>query len=293
MSELTRTLVVNADDFGLTAGVNAGIIGAFRRGVVRSASLMVTTPGFADAVELARANPDLDLGIHLTLTGVRPTLPPERIPSLVRRDGRFHSLAVFQARVALKQLAPMQLRAELLAQVARARRTKLRFTHLDGHHHVHLFGLVAALTADLARQHNIPIVRRVQDAPCEAKNAAPDGPLVPVSLGEALKRGWLEGADRRWGDRFYGLPRGDAFRGFTFPDSLARWRALAGSLPYGVTELMCHPGLRDESARALDPYVDQRERELRWLCDPRVAALLRDEGIALTSFGQLLDAARA
>lgn len=293
MSALARTLVVNADDFGLAAGVNAGIIGAFRRGVVRSASLMVTTPGFEDAVELARVHPDLDLGIHLTLTGVRPVLPPERIPSLVRKDGRFHSLSAFQVRVALKQLAPLELRAELLAQVARARRTRLRFTHLDGHHHVHLFGLVATLTGDLARQHNIPIVRRVQDAPCEAKNAAPDGPLVPASVGEAIKRGWLEGADRRWGEQFYGLPRVDAFRGFTFPDSLARWRALAGSLPYGVTELMCHPGLRDPAVRALDHYVDERERELRWLCDPRVATLLRDEGITLTSFGQLLAAARA
>lgn len=293
MSEQLRTLVVNADDFGLSAGVNAGIIGAFRRGIVRGASLMVTTPGFEDAVELARANADLDLGIHLTLTNTRPALDPARIPSLVRRDGRFHSLSVFQARVAMKQLEPMELRAELLAQVARARRTKLRFTHLDGHHHVHLFGLVATLTGDLARQHAIPIVRRIEDAPCEGKNGAPAGPPTPASLGEAIKRGWLESADRRWGGQFFGLPRGDAFRGLTFPDSLLRWRALADSLPYGVTELMCHPGLRDEATRALDPYVAGRERELRWLCDPRVAALLQENGVTLGSFRQLLDAARA
>lgn len=293
MSEQSRTLVVNADDFGLSAGVNAGIIGAFRRGIVRSASLMVTTPGFEDAVELARANPDLDLGLHLTLTNTRPALDPARIPTLVRKDGRFHSLPVFQARVAMKQLEPLELRAEVLAQVARARRTRLRFSHLDGHHHVHLFGLVATLTGDMARQHNMPIVRRIEDAPCVGKNGVPAGPPTPASLGEALKRGWLEAADRRWGGQFFGLPRGDAFRGFTFPDSLDRWRALADSLPYGVTELMCHPGLHDESVRALDPYVAERERELRWLCDPRVAALLQGEGVTLSSFRQLLDIAQA
>jgi predicted glycoside hydrolase/deacetylase ChbG (UPF0249 family) len=293
MSEQLRTLVVNADDFGLSAGVNAGIIGAFRRGIVRSASLMVTTPGFEDAVELAHANPDLDLGIHLTLTNTRPVLDPAQLPSLVGRDGRFHALPTFQVKVAAKQLVGMEIRAELLAQVARARRTKLRFTHLDGHHHVHLFGLVATVTGDIARQHRIPIVRRIEDAPCVGKNGAPAGPPAPASLGEALKRGWLESADRRWGGQFFGLPRGDAFRGFTFPDSLERWRALADSLPYGVTELMCHPGLRDESVRAIDPYVAERERELRWLCDPRVAALLQEEGVTLSSFRQLLDIAQA
>ena len=288
-----RTLVVNADDFGLSEGVNAGIIGAFRRGIVRSASLMVTTPGFEDAVELAHADPDLDLGLHITLTNTRPVLDPARIPTLVRRDGRFHSLAAFQVRVALKQLEPMELRAELLAQVARARRTRLRFSHLDGHHHVHLFGIVATLTGDMARQHQIPIVRRIADQPCVGKNGVMVGPPTPASLGEALKRGWLESADRRWGGQFFGLPRGDAFRGFTFPDDLDRWQTLADSLPYGVTELMCHPGLRDESVRALDPYVAKREEELRWLCDPRVAALLQEEGVTLSSFRQLLDAARA
>lgn len=292
MSRQPRTLVVNADDFGLSAGVNAGIIGAFRRGIVRSASLMVTTPGFEDAVELAHANPGLDLGIHITLTNTRPVLDPVRIPSLVRKDGRFHSLLAFQARVAMKQLEPLELRAEILAQIARARRTGLRFSHLDGHHHVHLFGLVATLTGDMARQHKMPIVRRIEDQPCEGKNGVMAA-ATPASLGEAIKRGWLESADRRWGAQFFGLPRGDAFRGFTFPDSMERWQALADSLPYGVTEMMCHPGLRDESVRALDPYVAERERELRWLCDPRVAALLEREGVTLSSFRQLLDAAQS
>jgi predicted glycoside hydrolase/deacetylase ChbG (UPF0249 family) len=284
----SRLLVVNADDFGLTAGVNAGIIGAFRRGLVRSASLMVTTPGFDDAVALARDHPDLDLGVHLALTNVRPALPPERIPSLVGRDGRFPSLGRWQVRVALRRLRPQEVRAELLAQLARARRTKLRFTHLDGHHHVHLFGPVAAIIGDLARHSGIPIVRRLRDAPCESRNGVPVPPPAPVTAGEAIKRGWLEGADRLWGGALAGLPRTDAFRGVAFPANLARWRELARSLPQGATELMCHPGLHDESVREYDPNVAARERELRWLCDPRVADLLAQQGIAVTSFRDLL-----
>ncbi len=303
-----RYLVVNADDFGLSVGVNAGIIGAFRRGLVRSASLLVTTPGFDDALILARAYPDLDLGIHLALTGVRPALPPERIPSLVGHDGRFPSLVAWQWRVAARRLRPAEVQAELRAQVARARRSGLTFTHLDGHHHIHLFWPASVIVADLARelggepggglggesrdqsrdQSRGLIVRRVQEAPCEAHNAAPAPAPAPFSVGEALKRGWLGGADRRWGTAFATLPRTDAFRGVAFPTSLARWRELARSLPIGVSELMCHPGLHDATVRGLDPYVAGREAELRWLCDPRVAALLRDEGVTTTSFRQLL-----
>ena len=288
MSALGRLLVVNADDFGLTAGVNAGIIGAFQRGIVQSASLMVTTPGFEDAVALATLYPDLDLGLHLALTNVRPALAPDRIPSLVGRDGLFPSLTVWQRRVALRQLRPEELRVELMAQVARARRTGLRFTHLDGHHHVHLFGPVPGIIGEIARTHTIPIVRRVKDAPCETKNDRPPGPPAPRSAGEAIKRGWLEGADQLWERGLRGLQRTDAFRGIAFPAALGDWRTLARSLPHGVTEMMCHPGLRDETVRALDPYVDERERELRWLCDPRVAALLAAGGVTLTSFGRLL-----
>ncbi len=293
MSALGRLLVVNADDFGLTDGVNAGIIGAFQRGIVRSASLMVTTPGFEDAVALAQMNPGLDLGLHLALTNVRPALAPERVPSLVGRDGKFPSLKVWQRRVALRQLRPEEVRVELLAQVARARRTGLRFTHIDGHHHVHLFGPVPAIIGEIARTHKIPIVRRVKDAPCETKNDRPPGPPVPRSAGEAIKRGWLEGADQLWERGLRGLQRTDAFRGIAFPASLGDWRVLARSLPTGVTEMMCHPGLRDETVRALDPYVAERERELRWLCDPRVAAVLAADGVTLTSFGQLLGLAGA
>lgn len=288
MSEGARFLVVNADDFGLTPGVNAGIIGAFKRGPVRSASLLVTTPGFDDAVALAREHPELDLGIHLALTNLRPALPPDRIPSLVGRDGRFPALGSWQRQVALRQLRPAELRAELFAQVARARRTGLRFTHLDGHHHVHLFGPVAAIVADIARTHKMPIVRRVKDAPCGMEDAAPPAAPTPRSAGEAIKRGWLEGADRFAESALRGLSRTDAFRGFAFPETPGAWRILARSLPRGVTEMMCHPGLRDEAVRALDPYVAERERELRWLCNPRVAAILAEEGVTLTSFRELL-----
>jgi predicted glycoside hydrolase/deacetylase ChbG (UPF0249 family) len=276
-----RLLIVNADDFGLTAGVNAGIIGALERGIVRSASLMVTGPGFADAVALARDHPGLDLGIHLALTGVSPALPPGRIPSLVGADGRFPRLGAWLRRVVAGRLDPGDVRDELTAQLARALRTGLPFTHLDGHHHAHLFGPVAAIVADLARQAVIPVVRRVRD------DRGGQEPPFPASVGEAVKRGLLNAAERRWGRAYAPLARTRAFRGFRFPASIADWRELCRSLPVGVTEMMCHPGLVDPAVAALDPYVAERAAELRWLCDRRVLALLDEHGVTLANFSAL------
>lgn len=281
MTAARRLLIVNADDFGLTAGVNAGIVGAYRRGIVRSASLMVTTPGFADAVALAREHPGLDLGLHLALTGVHPALSPARIPSLVGRDGRFPPLGAWLWRAAAGRLAPGEVRVELAAQFDRAAGTGLTFSHLDGHHHAHLFAPVAPVVADLARRAGIPVVRRAADAP---GGAAPP-PCAPS--GGAVKRGLLAAADRRWGGPYASFARTRAFRGVAFPASVAAWRDLLRSLPRGATEMMCHPGLADPAVAALDPYVAARETELRWLCDPRLPALLAEHGVTLADFDAL------
>jgi predicted glycoside hydrolase/deacetylase ChbG (UPF0249 family) len=268
-----RAIIVNADDFGLTAGVNAGIIGAHRRGLVRAASLMVTTPGFADAVTLAQLHPALDLGLHLALTGVRPALPAATVRSLVTRSGNFPALRRWLARAATRRLHAEEVRTELRAQIERGLATGLRFTHLDGHHHVHLFPPVAGIVASLAREYRLPIVRRVRFAPGDD---APPKHLL------------LASADARWGDVYNGFARANAFRGFAFPTSLEDWAALVAGLPPGVTELMCHPGLDDYSVRTLDPYVAPRAWELRWLTDERIPALFAGAGIAITTFAATL-----
>src|SRR5207248_11235873 len=82
-----RWLIVNGDDFGLTAGVNAGIERAYREGVLRSTSAMATGAALGDAVQLSRRHPDLGIGLHLVLVGERPACRPEEVPSLVGRDG--------------------------------------------------------------------------------------------------------------------------------------------------------------------------------------------------------------
>src|SRR6185503_5640756 len=133
-----RWLIVNADDFGLSAGANHAIIRAHREGILTSASLMVNEPGFDEAVELARENSRLGVGLHLTFLCGHSTLPPDRIPGLVNERGEFSSNPVqlgFQ--YFFQRDLREQLRAEMLAQFEKFRATGLPLDHVDSHHHLH------------------------------------------------------------------------------------------------------------------------------------------------------------
>src|SRR5215213_5809200 len=153
-----RWLIVNADDFGLNSSTNHAIIRAHQEGILTSCSLMVNEPGFAEAVQLARENPRLGVGLHLTFLSGHSTLPHEKIPGLVNEKQEFDNSPV---RVGFKYFFKRelreQLRAEMLAQFQKFRTTGLRLDHVDSHHHLHahptLFRIVIESAADLGITH--------------------------------------------------------------------------------------------------------------------------------------------
>jgi predicted glycoside hydrolase/deacetylase ChbG (UPF0249 family) len=248
----TRVLIVNADDFGLTAGVSRGILQAHRRGIVTSTTALVNLDPRDGLDAEAAAEPGLGIGLHLNLTWGAPVSPPAAVPSLVDGEGRFRRDPESVARHA----SPEEVRRELDAQLAAfARRFGRPPTHLDSHHHVHRHARVMDAVMDLAVAAGIPL--RSQDG------------------------GFRQGLRR------HGVRTPDHFLG----DAVAEpyWTAerlldtLAG-LPAGVSELMCHPGHYDE-ALAYSRYGRQREVELAALCDPEVRATVARLGIALAHFG--------
>ena len=153
-----RRLIVNADDFGRSHSINEAVIRAHRDGILTSASLMVNEAGFDDAVALARQNPKLGVGLHLTLLCGHSTLPPEKIPGLVSARREFSDNPV---RVGFRYFAKKSLReplrAEIHAQFARFRATGLPLDHVNGHLHMHLhpvlFGLLMEDAARLGIRH--------------------------------------------------------------------------------------------------------------------------------------------
>ncbi len=246
-----RRLIVNADDFGFTRGVNQGILEAHQEGIVTAATLMAMGPAFRHAVDLARSVPTLDVGCHLVLTGLPSALPPHHpLPASVDQ---------LVAAVVRRRL---RIRDELRAQVRRLLDADITPTHLDTHKHTHLLPAIAEAVGELASEFHIRWVRR---------------PLLPRAVSRLL-----EGRMLRHGSRVT-----DHFRGFGLTGRLntaSLVRLLRGLKP-GLTELMCHPGrLDDELCGAATRLKESREQELRALTSPEVKAAVREGRIELTGY---------
>jgi len=249
----TRRLIVNADDFGLTAGVSRGILHAHREGLVSSTTVLVgLTP--QPELDAAASGSGLGLGLHFNLTWGRPVSPAETVPSLVDAEGCFgRDLAILGERA-----RPEDVRRECEAQIeAFLRRFGRSPTHLDSHHHVH----------------RMP---RVMDAVVEVVLAA----RLPLRSQDA---GFREGLRR------HGIATTDHFVGDAQIEPYWTTECLLdhlATLPLGVTELMCHPGVFDEDL-AYSRYGRQREVELAALCDLEARATVERLDIRLCHFGVL------
>jgi chitin disaccharide deacetylase len=251
-----KKLIVNADDFGRTRGINAGVVEAHLFGIVTSATVMVLEPAAEEGVaDVRRRAPRLALGLHFALTGGGlPASSPDRVPSLVV-DGRFRRL-------------PADLPSELSAEeVARELDAQLFLfekmagappTHLDSHHHSALHPSIQPVFEETALRLGIP-VRASSRAAREELRAA--GVRTPD----------------RFVDGFYG-------EGAT----AANLRSiLAGLVDEETTELMCHPGYSDERLLSGSSYARERDRERTFLCDPELKLLAAERDIQLITFRDL------
>ncbi|HLH24547.1 MAG TPA: ChbG/HpnK family deacetylase [Chloroflexota bacterium] len=275
------TLIVNADDYGLSAGVNAGVLAAHRAGLVTSATLMANLPAAAGAV--AAAPPSLALGLHLNLTTGEPCAGAARVPSLVDPAGRFPRLDRLLLRLALGRVRRGDLEREIAAQLERALALGARLDHLDGHHHVHLHPAVRPIALQIAAEYGVRAVRCPAEAPPGTGREAPRDRARRLALGAAARRlrAALPAAGLRTSDHFRGLTLGLAFDA----PSLV---ALLRRLPPGLTELMVHPGYPDAELHARTSYAAGRERELAALTAPEALAAVRARGIVLTSYRDAL-----
>jgi len=253
----SRTLIVNADDFGLTRGVSRGILEAGANGIVTSTTLIVNRPLEPALVDELKAS-ELGVGLHMNLTLGAPVANPKRVPSLVDAEGTF----VRDAREAAKRASKDEARIELGTQIDEFRKIMGRFpTHLDTHHHIGRHEPILELVLDFARAIKVPV--RSQD----------DG---------------VRAAARR-----LTLRTPDHFMGESGPDpywSAERVLEHLASLPGGVTEFMTHPGHFDDDL-AYSRYGKQRETELAGLTDPRAREAVAQEAIRLAHFGNCWSAA--
>lgn len=260
-----KRLIVTADDFGLTEGVNRAIVRAHREGIVTSASLMVNGAAAEDAVALARQYPTLDIGLHLNLTN-KP-----------------FSLAL--------SAPPKDLEQKVRSQIETAVRTGLNISHLDGHKHVHVIPAVMSIIRRVAPEYGIQAIRTMNTRTPDLKSLlrrhanSRSAILNQYMLATGARLVWRLTSKGAFSgpDCFYGVTE----TGFL---DLSALSAIIQGLRPGTHEVMCHPGYVDTGLRKTPTrLLEQRERELEVVTSRQIVNLVKEAGVQLVSYRDLVE----
>jgi len=274
---------VNADDFGLTSGVNRAIAELHNAGVVTSASLMACAAATEEAIELARSMPTLGVGCHIVLVDGEPVLPAHQIPTLVdRKTGRFpSSLDKFLAGLFTGRIRAAEIEAEAAAQVGLLQQRGVRLTHVDSHMHTHVFSAVLRPVLRAAGAAGIRAIRHPFE-PEWAARATAGASLRRIAALTALRT--LEPRSRRIlaGEGFVTTDGTIAIAG-TGTLNASALRSLLERLPPGTWELVTHPGYNDASLA----QVRTRLRASRDVERQSLLAVREFPAIQLASFADL------
>ena len=176
-------MIVNADDFGMSARVNEAVERSHREGILTTASLMVAEPNWKEAVEIARRNPNLGVGLHVTTTCDRALLPASDIPSLIDANGKFEGNPLkVGLRYAFSKKVRNELKREMEAQFERYSETGLAWDHVDGHQHFHMHPTVFNLLLELCEKAGAHRLRVPQEDVRAHLKGGGDG-FTPVTIG--------------------------------------------------------------------------------------------------------------
>jgi hopanoid biosynthesis associated protein HpnK len=278
---------VSADDFGLSPGVNAGIVTAHRDGILGDASLMVNGSAFPDAVELARSTPTLAVGLHLVLVQGRATAQARDVPALVDAAGMFRSNPVATGfRYFFTPGIRPQIEREVRAQIEKYLRTGLPLSHIDGHLNIHMHPTVLSILLQLAPTYGIRALRLPREP--LGISLRLDARASLRKLAEAMTfRGLIAFAKPRL--REHGIRCPDQMFGLHQSGHVTEPYLLGvlAALPPGTTEVYCHAAVVDAEARRWRPADYESAAELAALTSPQVRAALTAANVERISYREL------
>ncbi len=273
-----KQLIITSDDFGLSSGVNRAVEQGWKNGLLTCASIMPGGGAFNEAVVIARRNPGLQVGLHLTLVQGRAVLPPDAIPALVDDEGNFSDNPVTTGmRYFFDRGIYCQLKREIEAQIVRVRDAGIPLTHIDGHLNIHLHPTVFRILAELMPRFGITTFRLAQER--LAENLRYDRERLFGKRLESLIFRFLTDNARpeldRLGVRYASEVKGVLNSGRMTEEYILN---IIGGVQDGLTEIYFHPGIlpdaeisrrmpdyrhQEELAAITSPLVRERLRELR------------------------------
>jgi predicted glycoside hydrolase/deacetylase ChbG (UPF0249 family) len=284
-------LIVNADDFGLTPGINRAIGELHAAGVLTSATLMANGPAFDDAIAVARKHPTLAVGCHIVLTDGVPLAAPQHIPTLLGPDRKSlrPSLADFSQAMLRGRIKSSEIELEALLQIHKLQQSGIRITHLDTHKHTHIFPLVCERLLALAESNNIPAIRN----PFEPSFA------MALKHGSRMRRLALQAIGRfrpGFEARLKALNGKVATTDGTIAisatgqlNATTLTEILAALPTTGTYELCCHPGYNDAHLATITTRLrDHRNTEREALLTQIPRILTHPNPPTLTTYANLI-----
>jgi hopanoid biosynthesis associated protein HpnK len=250
---MTARLILNADDFGLTPGINRAVAELHSAGVLTSATLMANGPAFDDAVAIAHTHPTLGVGCHIVLTDGIPVSPPDTIPTLIGPDGKSFrpSLLNFLQALLLGRINKEDVTREALAQIQKLQRAGIEITHLDTHKHTHLFPTIARPILEVAESTSIPAIRNPFEPPWSLAldHGSTTRRLAIKLIGSLRPR--FETCLNLHRDRILTTEGTVAISATGQLTATTLAEVLRALPPTGTYELCCHPGYNDADLDAV------------------------------------------
>jgi hopanoid biosynthesis associated protein HpnK len=287
-----RRLIINADDFGLTQGVNRAIVEAHRDGIVTSSTLMANGRAFDHAIQRAKSEPGLSVGCHVVLVNGAPVLDTRKTSTLSDKktpDGRFYeSLSGMAIRATLGRVDADEIEAEVAAQIRKLQAAGVTVSHLDTHKHTHIFPPVLRPLLRAARSCGVRALRN------------PFGPVrfsILAKYPSLWKRYSQVAVLNGLGGRFRrsvadaGMLTTDGTVGIVATGAMDHYLfgSIVDSLPEGTWELVCHPGYNDAELDSIRTRLrESRAEELRLFTSPDVREILTRSGVQLISYRDLV-----
>jgi chitin disaccharide deacetylase len=289
-----RRLIINADDFGLTPGVNRAILEAHQHGVVTSATLMANGQAFTEAIGLAQSSPRLGVGCHIVLVDGSPLLDKTEVQSLLKPGGATtgdpqfrEGISQFGALALLGGLAADEIEAEATSQIRKLQSSGIEVTHLDSHKHTHLFPQVLRPLLRAAKSCGVRAIRnpfeRIQGSQLAASPSLWKR-WVEVGILRSLAKQFREAVQQA------GIFTPDGTLAIIATGALNErlLRLMVENLPDGTWELVCHPGYNDADLQRVHTRLrESREQELRILTAQSTRDLLAANEVEIVSFREL------
>jgi hopanoid biosynthesis associated protein HpnK len=279
-----KQLIINADDFGLHESINRGIIASHRDGCVTSTTIMAGGPAFQHAVSLVRTCPDLSVGVHLTLVGMRPAAQGD-VHTLVDREGNLLPDYTAFARAYLRgAISRQHIERELSCQMQKVAGSGIPISHIDSHQHLHVMPGLSEIVIRVAREFRVTKVRipaeRLLFFPAARAQAGRVAARTMVAVCSLWARRRYSAAEMIYTRNFYGMLSGGRMKEKELIHVIQQ-------LPPGTSELMVHPGWDNEALNEKFGWGYHWQEELVALQSPDVRKLIEANHINLINYRDL------